>query len=121
MEIGFRAPCYSVSEETWPDLQNNMHNGDDAMHDEGFLCIIAPIPIVPSRRGNDTQERTDDWRPVYLLSTMDNSPIALPRNGEQLLRPLISKFKLIVDKNCRIASSQLAESASCHVIHHNTK
>ncbi|KAK6199728.1 hypothetical protein LQW54_009916 [Pestalotiopsis sp. IQ-011] len=43
---------------------------------------------------------------------MDNSPIALPQNGEHLLRPLISKFHLIVDKNCAVASSQLTKSRS---------
>lgn len=82
------------------------------MCDEGLLCVMAPIPIRPSQ-GVDRHERTEDWRPVYLLSTMDNSPIALPQNGEHLLRPLISKFNLIVEENCTVATSQLTKSVGC--------
>lgn len=118
MEIGFRATCFKVTEETWPSTQNHMQiDEDEAMCDEGFICIMAPIPIEPSQ-GVDRPQRAEDWRPVYLLSTMDNSPIALPQNGEQLLRPLISKFNLIVEENCAVATGQLSKSVSFHGLLH---
>lgn len=112
IEIGFRAACFKVTEKNWPHSQINMQiDKDEAMCDEGFLCIITPIPIeLP--QGTDRQKHVEDWRPVYLLSTMDNSPIALPHNGVQLLRPLISKFSLIVEENCTVATSQLSKSVS---------
>ncbi len=78
-------------------------------HNEGFLCILAPQP--PKDQETVYQSK---FQPIHLLSTADNSPIVLAKGSEDLVRPLISKLKCVIEENCAVANRQLSESVSCN-------
>lgn len=80
------------------------------MFDEGFLCIMAPS--YPSTEFEHPSSQSH-MRSVYLLTTLDESPMMNPSDALDLILPLIANFKCIVGENCAIANRQLSESVSC--------
>jgi hypothetical protein len=103
-----------VTYQSWSILRSDpkLHEGDTARNiDEGFLCITAPQS--PEPEPNHATPRPF-LQPVYLLTTVDDSPIALAGNSEDLLKPLISKVMCVVEENCAVANRQLSESVCLH-------
>lgn len=105
-EIGFKATCFQVNDQNWHFLQTTVDKATSRV--EGFLCIVAHLP-------DDPQETISPsiLQPVYLFTTVDNNSIKLAENSKDLVKPLIFKFKCIVEENCTVASRQLSESVSC--------
>ncbi|KAI0165308.1 hypothetical protein GGR52DRAFT_558281 [Hypoxylon sp. FL1284] len=112
VEIGFRVTCLKVTHQNWRNLQSDRGNGT-MFCDEGFLCIQAPHRESPDQGHTSLSI----LRPIYLISTANNSPILLATDGEGLLKPLISKIKCLLQENCDVASRQLSESRSQVVQH----
>jgi hypothetical protein len=111
-EIGFKASCFKVSEEHWSNRHNKAQGQVKSTFDEGFICILAPFATSSEIQSSSNQQ---SLRSVYLLSTLDNSPIMNPTNGKELLFPLIAKFRYIVGENCAVASRKLSQSVSDHI------
>ncbi|ETS74465.1 hypothetical protein PFICI_14331 [Pestalotiopsis fici W106-1] len=110
MNIGFKAACLKIAEESWSALQGDAQGaGVEPLSNEGFLCIMVPVAASSERQDVPSQA---DLRPVYLLSTLDTSPIALPYNGSELFRSLVSKLKCVVEENWAVANRQLSQYRS---------